>query len=204
MGSYAVATRTCHLQPLLLPQLASGPHCADNGAMHAPNASFPDSRLPETIALHPIGVVRSPFADPVGMPIQTLAAPEAEGRVEVHAAYVDGLRDIEGFDYLILLTHLHRAVEKLEVTPFMDTVSHGVFATRAPARPNRIGLSIVRLVRREGHVLHFLGNDMVDGTPVLDIKPYVPRLDVRQTERIGWFAQGLQQLPTLQSDDRMR
>lgn len=127
----------------------------------------------DAITLRPIGVVRSPFTDTVGMPIQTVAAQQAAGQVQVHAEFVPGLRDIEGFDYLILLTHLHRAVEKLEVTPFMDTTSHGVFATRAPARPNRIGLSIVQLVRREGAVLHFLGNDMVDGTPVLDIKPYV-------------------------------
>lgn len=181
------------------PQDGAWPHLPDNAGMHTPDVPPADA-----IVLRPIGVVRSPFADPVGMPIQTVAAPEAEGRVEVHADYVPGLRDIEGFDYLILLTHLHRAVEKLEVTPFMDTASHGVFATRAPARPNRIGLSIVRLLRRDGNVLHFAGNDMVDGTPVLDIKPYVPRLDVRQTERIGWFAQGLQQLPTIQSDDRMR
>ena len=86
----------------------------------------------------------------------------------------------------------------------MDTHSHGVFATRAPARPNRIGLSIVQLVRVEGRDLHFLGNDMLDGTPVLDIKPYVPALDVRQTARVGWFAQGLQRLPTTVSDERMK
>ena len=86
----------------------------------------------------------------------------------------------------------------------MDTQSHGVFATRAPARPNRIGLSIIELLRVENATLYFRGNDMLDGTPVLDIKPYVPKLDVRQTERIGWFAKGLAQLPGKLSDDRMR
>ena len=120
------------------------------------------------------------------------------------APYAPGLRDVQDFQYLIVLTHLHEATEKLEVTPFMDTQSHGVFATRAPARPNRIGLSIIELLRVENATLYFRGNDMLDGTPVLDIKPYVPKLDVRQTERIGWFAKGLAQLPGKLSDDRMR
>ena len=155
------------------------------------------------ITLRPIGVVHSPFHDVQGMPIQTVAAADVEGELEVFEAFAAGLRDIEGFDYLIVLTHLHQAKEKLEVVPFMDTVSHGVFATRAPARPNRIGLSIVRLLERKGHRLRFAGNDMLDGTPVLDIKPYVPRLDVRTTERIGWFDSGLQRLPSTTSDDRM-
>lgn len=155
------------------------------------------------IACRPIAWVRSRFTDPVGMPIQTAGAPDEAGRIEVLPAFEAGLRDIEGFDYLILITHLHQAVEKLEVVPFMDDSSHGVFATRAPARPNRLGLSIVRLVRREGLVLHFLGNDMLDGTPVLDIKPYVPRLDVRHTERVGWFSRRIDQMPEIRADGRM-
>ena len=158
----------------------------------------------QPVTCHPIGTVRSPFVDVVGMPIQTAGAPEALARLEVFPSYVAGLRDIDGFEFLILLTHLHLAQERLEVVPFLDQTSHGVFATRAPARPNRIGLSIVRLEKREGAVLTFSGNDMVDGTPVLDIKPYVPAFDVRQTERIGWFASKLDQLPGKRSDDRMR
>ncbi len=154
------------------------------------------------IAMQPIGFVRSPFQSLQGMPIQTVAAAHAEGWLDVLPAFQPGLRDIEGFEYLVLLTHLHQAGEQLEVVPFMDTVRHGVFATRAPARPNRIGLSIVRLLRVCGGQLHFAGNDMLDGTPVLDIKPYVPALDVRQTERIGWFEQGLERLPTTLSDER--
>ncbi|MGC4079411.1 MAG: tRNA (N6-threonylcarbamoyladenosine(37)-N6)-methyltransferase TrmO [Rubrivivax sp.] len=160
--------------------------------------------MTDTIAMRAIGVIRSPFRSTQGMPIQTVAAAEAEGELEVFEEFAAGLRDIEGFEYLILLTHLHQATEKLEVTPFMDTVSHGVFATRAPARPNCIGLSIVQLVQVQGRVLRFRGNDMLDGTPLLDIKPYVPRLDVRATERIGWFDQGLQRLPSTVSDDRMK
>lgn len=156
------------------------------------------------IEVRPIGVVLSPFKTTTGMPIQTVAAASAPARLQVFAEYAAGLRDIEGFEYLMLITHLHQATEKLEVVPFMDTLSHGVFATRAPARPNRLGLSIVRLVTVQGSCLHFEGNDMLDGTPVLDIKPYVPTLDVRATKRIGWFEQGLQRLPATLSDDRMR
>lgn len=158
----------------------------------------------DSIVLQPIGRVHSPFKHAVGMPIQTVAAQQHEGKIEIFAPFAAGLRDVQEFQYLILLTHLHEATEKLEVVPFMDTSSHGVFATRAPARPNRIGLSIVELLSMDGCWLHFRGNDMLDGTPVLDIKPYVPQLDVRETERIGWFARGLDQLPGRLSDERMR
>lgn len=158
----------------------------------------------ESIVLHPIGRVHSPFKHAVGMPIQTVAAQQHEGKIEVFPPFATGLRDVQEFQYLILLTHLHEATEKLEVVPFMDTCSHGVFATRAPARPNRIGLSIVELLGMDGCWLHFRGNDMLDDTPVLDIKPYVPQLDVRVTERIGWFARGLDQLPSRLSDESMR
>lgn len=155
------------------------------------------------IICRPIGVVRSRFAAPEGTPIQTAGAPQELGQIEIAPAYSAGLRDIEGFEYLIVLTHLHLAQERLEVVPFLDDRSHGVFATRAPARPNRIGLSIVRLESVQGLVLAFSGNDMVDGTPVLDIKPYVPRFDARQTERIGWFAPRIAAVDTVRADSRM-
>lgn len=157
------------------------------------------------IACTPVGVVRSPFTEVAGMPIQTAAVPQLPAQVEVFEQFASGLRDIEGFEFLILVTHFHRcAAEKLEVTPFLDDRTHGVFATRAPARPNRLGLSIVQLLRVDGRTLHVAGNDMLDGTPVLDIKPYVPRFDVRATDRIGWFADRLDALPTTRADDRMR
>ncbi len=143
------------------------------------------------------------------MPIQTAGAPDEPGHIELFDAFLPGLRDIEGFEYLILVTHQHQhqhqhqAAQRLEVVPFLDNRSHGVFATRAPARPNRIGFSIVRLVGVEGSVLRFTGNDMLDGTPLLDIKPYVPRFDVRETSRIGWFAKNIAHLPATRADDRM-
>lgn len=158
----------------------------------------------DPVVCRPVGIVRSRFTETSGMPIQTAGAPDEVGRLEVFAEFAPGLRDIEGFDYLILVTHLHRcAHERLEVVPFLDDATHGVFATRAPARPNRLGLSIVRLTAVEGTTLHFSGNDMIDGTPVLDIKPHVPRFDVRETERVGWFGARLDQLPRTRSDGRM-
>ncbi|MEJ8854068.1 tRNA (N6-threonylcarbamoyladenosine(37)-N6)-methyltransferase TrmO [Variovorax robiniae] len=157
----------------------------------------------ETVTCRPIGTVFSNFKQVEGMPIQAAASQDI-ARLEVHADFAPGLRDIEGFDYLIFITHMHLCTrEPLEVTPFLDNATHGVFATRSPTRPNRLGLSIVRLLRVEGSVLHFSGNDMVDGTPVLDIKPYVPRFDVRETERIGWFTQRIEALASTLSDRRM-
>jgi tRNA-Thr(GGU) m(6)t(6)A37 methyltransferase TsaA len=156
------------------------------------------------IACRPIGIVHSPHQGTTGVPIQTAGAPDSPGTLEVFAEFLPGLKDLEHFEYLILLTHLHRCPhERLEVVPFLDDRPHGVFATRAPARPNRIGLSIVRLESIDGSMLQFCGNDMVDGTPVLDIKPYVPAFDVRATDRIGWFGPQLGKLPTIRSDDRM-
>ncbi len=162
-----------------------------------PNAAAP-------VSYQPIGHVRSPYTTPAGMPLQTAAALEQPVQIELDPAYLDGLQDIEGFDHLWLFTHLHLArTEPLQVTPFLDTRRHGVFATRSPARPNRIGLSLVRLLRVDGCTLHCAGNDMVDGTPVLDIKPYVPRFDVREAGRIGWFAERLQHLERARADGRM-
>ncbi|MGE3924983.1 MAG: tRNA (N6-threonylcarbamoyladenosine(37)-N6)-methyltransferase TrmO [Lautropia sp.] len=157
------------------------------------------------VVCRPIGIVSSRFADPVGMPIQTAGAAEEAGSVTVFEPFSAGLRDIEGFEYLILITHLHAGSdERLQVVPFLDDTPHGVFATRAPARPNRIGLSIVRLTSIAGNVLHFTGNDMLDGTPVLDIKPYVPQFDVRTTDRIGWFSRRIEHLAETRSDGRMK
>lgn len=155
------------------------------------------------VTLRPVGIVHSRFTEAAGMPIQTAGAPDEPGTLDVFAEFAPALRDIGGFDYLILITHLDRAQERLEVVPFLDNTSHGAFATRAPARPNRLGLSIVKLLKVEGTTLHFTGNDMMDGTPVLDIKPYVPKFDVRETDRVGWFGPRLDQLPRTRSDDRM-
>lgn len=157
-----------------------------------------------TVTSRPVAFVRSRFTSVKGMPIQAAAATQEEGVIEVVAEFEDALQGVDGFEYLTLITYLHRSErERLRVTPFLDDQEHGVFATRAPARPNRLGLSIVRLQRREGLRLFFTGNDMLDQTPVLDIKPFVPEFDNRQTSRVGWYASCIEKLPYTRSDDRM-
>jgi tRNA-Thr(GGU) m(6)t(6)A37 methyltransferase TsaA len=127
------------------------------------------------------------------------------GTVELDPAYAAGLRDIEGFSNLILLYHLHLIREPaLEVVPFLDTASHGVFATRSPKRPNPIGLSVVRLLAENGTHLTVEGIDVIDGTPLLDLKPYVPAFDAVAAERIGWYAGKLDRSGAVRADSRFR
>ena len=134
-----------------------------------------------------IGVVHSPFNVSVGMPIQPVFAEGAEGTVEVLPQYADGLRDLEGFERIWLIYWLHKAPPgPLRVIPFRDTTERGVFATRAPCRPNAIGLSCVCLLAIAGNVLTIGGMDILDGTPLLDIKPYVPKFDAFTNSRAGW------------------
>ena len=130
------------------------------------------------IELHPIGVIHSPYTSVSGMPIQSAAGAETRGHVEVFARFAEGLRDLSGFSHVILLYYFHRSGEPaLTVTPFLDKHPRGIFATRAPKRPNPIGISTVRLLAIEGNRLHIEGVDILDGTPLLDIKPYVPAFD---------------------------
>lgn len=155
------------------------------------------------ICYTPIGVIRTPYQEPVGMPIQAVAAKGVAGQIELDPAYQAGLQDIGGFSHLILLYHLHLIQgPSLVVTPFLDQQAHGIFATRSPKRPNPIGLSIVRLVRVEGCVLQIEDIDMVDGTPLLDIKPYIPAFDKREPAEIGWFHQNIEQVYQVQADQR--
>jgi tRNA-Thr(GGU) m(6)t(6)A37 methyltransferase TsaA len=138
-------------------------------------------------SLRPIGEIRTPFTDPAQTPIQASRS-AAIGHVEVYPEFTEGLQDIEELSHLILLYVLHRqSAYTLRVQPFLDDRLHGVFATRYPQRPNFIGLSIVRLLKRDGNVLQFEGADMLDGTPLIDIKPYVPEFDHRTDVRIGWY-----------------
>lgn len=135
----------------------------------------------------PIGVIHSPCLLPEKTPIQPQFAEDYTGQVEIFPEYTEGLKDLEGFSHIILITHLHRAgAARLIVRPFMEDVDRGVFATRHPQRPNPIGLSTVRLLKIEGAILSIQGVDMLDGTPVLDIKPYVPRFDHLEESRGGW------------------
>jgi len=139
------------------------------------------------IVFRPIGVVRSPHTDPSRTPIQPRYAKDIEGRIEIYPEYEEGLTDVEGFSHIVVLFHLHRARSaRLMVIPFMDTTPRGVFATRSPSRPNPIGMSVVRLLRREGRVLHIADVDMLDGTPVIDIKPHIARFGADDPVSSGW------------------
>jgi len=155
------------------------------------------------IVFRPIGYIHSPFKEPKDMPIQPAGAAGVEGTIEVLPEFVSGLEDIEGFSHLFLLYHFHRASGyALRVVPFLDTVEHGLFSTRAPRRPNGIGLSIVRLLGREGAVLRLQDVDILDGTPLLDIKPYVPGFDCFPDAARGWLEGKDLDAATWKSDGR--
>lgn len=154
-----------------------------------------------TITYQPIGFVRSPFREPAGVPIQPSRGRDIDAWVELLPELADGLSDLDGFSHIILVCHLHRSRGfSLKVVPFLDDVPRGVFATRAPRRPNPIGLSVVRLVEIVASTIHFRGVDLLDGTPVLDIKPYVPELDDCREVRLGWLEQA--RARSAVSDDR--
>jgi len=155
------------------------------------------------IKYKPIGVIHSSFKEPKGVPIQPAAAQGIDGTVELFPEYTEGLKDVEGFSHLILIYHFHLSKESpLKVKPYMDNKVHGVFAMRGPSRPNSIGISIVRLVRVEGNILHIQDIDIVDGTPLLDIKPYVPEFDIREVEKTGWLEKNVHKLSTSKDDGR--
>jgi tRNA-Thr(GGU) m(6)t(6)A37 methyltransferase TsaA len=157
----------------------------------------------DEIRYRPIGIIHSPFKGPKGTPIQPAGAEGVPGTVEVFPEYVEGLQDIAGFSHIFLIYHFHLSRKvSLKAKPFMDDRAHGVFAMRGPSRPNPIGISVVHLVEVAGNVLHVQDVDIVDGTPLLDIKPYVPEFDVREVERTGWLEQNVHKLATSQDDGR--
>jgi tRNA-Thr(GGU) m(6)t(6)A37 methyltransferase TsaA len=158
----------------------------------------------ESISFSPIGVIYTPFKSLDEMPIQPTGKASAPGTAEIYPEYRIALADLDRFSHVILIYHFHRVESwKPKVTPFLDTIQRGLFATRAPARPNPIGLSIVRLERIQSGVI-YLGNvDILDGTPLLDIKPYVPTFDQPQDPvKIGWLADSTRDVQDMQSDDR--
>ncbi len=157
----------------------------------------------DQIVFRPIGVIRSPFLEREGMPIQPIGALGVRGRVEVQPDLAPGLKDLEGFSHLILLYHFHESEGySLEVQPFLDDKVRGIFASRAPLRPNPIGLSVVRLVTVEGNVVHIEDVDILDGTPLLDIKPYIPEFDSKAEATSGWLGDRAAQAKDVRSDER--
>lgn len=160
---------------------------------------------PATFTYTPIGTIHSPFHDIAGMPIQPNGARGIPGTVEIHAPYRDGLRDLDGFERIILVYALHKCTDHcLTVRPFLDTTPRGIFATRSPKRPNAIGLSVVRLLGVNGGTLTIADVDVLDGTPLLDLKPYVPAFDAYPGSRCGWLESVAGDAETVRSDDRFR
>ena len=138
------------------------------------------------ILLKPIGVIHSPFTEKTGIPVQPFHSDET-GWIEVSQEYERGLRDLEGLSHIILLYFHGTAETHLEVKPVLGSRTHGVFATRDLRRPNHLGFSVVRLLERKGNILRIREIDMLDGSSLLDIKPYVPAFDGRVGCRIGWL-----------------
>ena len=137
--------------------------------------------------IKPIGIIHSPFQSGEETPIQPSRS-RATGQVEVFKEYQEGLEDIEGFSHIILIYWFHKSKGySLKVKPFLDDTLRGVFATRAPSRPNQIGLSVVRLLERKENILYVKGIDVLDGTPLLDIKPHVPDFELGEMVKIGWL-----------------
>lgn len=137
--------------------------------------------------MKPIGVIHSPLTDKTLTPIQPTRS-QVVGQVEVFHEFAEGLQDLEGFSHIILLYVFHQSRGyTLQVKPFLDDQVRGLFATRYPCRPNPIGLSVVRLLARRVNVLDIEGVDLLDDTPLLDIKPYVPDFDVYTDVRTGWY-----------------
>jgi len=155
------------------------------------------------IEFAPIGTIHSPFKELENMPIQPAGAAGISGTVEVFEEYRSGLRDLNGFSHLILLYLFHRSPGcRLTVVPFLDTEPRGVFATRAPSRPNPIGISVVRLERMGDGVLYIRDVDILDGTPLLDIKPYVPAFDAGGEVQTGWLEKAGKTVEGRKADDR--
>ncbi len=160
--------------------------------------------MPEPkICFQPIGILHTPFSNLEDMPIQPRGAGGIKGELILDEQFVPGLKDLDGFSHIYLLYFFHKVTNfNLTVTPFLDHTPHGLFATRAPKRPNPIGLSVVRLVGIEGNRLLLEDVDMLNGTPVLDIKPYVPAFDQPEDVRVGWLTGRDDQAQNKRSDDR--
>lgn len=150
-----------------------------------------------------IGIIHSPFKDRERMPIQPIGAQGVKGQIEIFPEFKDGLKDLDGFSHIILLYNFHLSTHfNLLVKPFLEDTIRGVFATRAPRRPNQIGMSIVKLESIEDDILHITNVDIVDGTPILDIKPYIKRIDCVESEKNGWLGKKVEKFDNKISDDR--
>lgn len=155
--------------------------------------------------MEPIGIIHSPFTDVENMPVQPRGAEGVTGFIRIEEQYVEGLKDLEGFSHVYLIYLFHKAGKtRLTVTPFLDTRERGVFATRSPLRPNHIGLSIVRLAGIEGNTLFIRDVDVLNETPLLDIKPYIENFDAVAESSSGWMTASADEVSATRSDGRFR
>lgn len=158
-----------------------------------------------TYTYTPIGTIHSPFTDIAGMPVQPVGARGVRGTIKIRDDLMGGLADLSAFSHLILIYALHRCSGySLTVTPFLEPVPHGIFATRSPKRPNAIGFSVVRLVDVEGCAITIEDVDILDGTPLLDLKPYVRSFDAYPDSCCGWFEHVAENAKVARSDNRFR
>ncbi len=163
------------------------------------------SHFPGDIIYHPIGIIHSPFNSATETPIQPSAGYGIPGRIDIFPEFRDGLKDLIGFSHIILIYHFHLSGPAvLQVKPYLDNNNRGLYSTRAPARPNPIGISTVRLTKIENTSVWIEDMDILDGTPLLDIKPYVPEFDRRMDIQIGWLKGKIKNLPGKKGDDRFR
>jgi tRNA-Thr(GGU) m(6)t(6)A37 methyltransferase TsaA len=144
--------------------------------------------MEKEVKLKPIGIIHTPYKELKGMPIQGKLERGVKGKIELFPRYKQGLKDINGFSHLILIYYFNRSnKEKLTGEPFLEEIEHGIFSIRSPHRPNHLGFSIVKLEKVKGNVVIFSEVDMLDGTPLLDIKPYVEHFDSRKYVKNGWL-----------------
>ncbi len=158
-----------------------------------------------TIKYTSIGTIHTPQKTKEGMPIQSVGAEGTKGNIKLKKKYMEGLLDLDGFSHIYLIYHFHKSKDfKLKVMPFLDDKLHGIFSTRAPQRPNSIGISVVKLISIKDNILEIENVDMIDGTPLLDIKPYISEFDIHDIERSGWIKKKTNKLNEIKSDDRFK
>ncbi len=155
------------------------------------------------IKFKPIGILHTPFKETTGIPRQAAGAKDVKGELEVFPEYSPGLKDLQDFSHIVIVFNFHKVIApSLKAHPPWDDKSHGVFATRSPYRPNPIGVSVVKLESVKDNILHITGIDMADGTPVLDIKPYIPDLNPEGKIRLGWLENKVNGMNKSRSGDR--
>jgi tRNA (adenine37-N6)-methyltransferase len=155
--------------------------------------------------MNSIGIIHSPYSTLENMPIQSAGAQQTEGYIELNLEFIEGLKDLDKFSHIFAIYKFHKSEGyKLTVTPFLDNVPKGLFATRAPKRPNPIGLSVYKILEIKENIIKITGVDVLDGTPLLDIKPYVKKFDVIENPKCGWLEDRMQKSENTKSDKRFK